>query len=450
MIYQHLLFAESSLPRTLNSNMLTITPDRNMADHTRYYACVLLLTSCCGMLGCIRAEDVGEATLVYQWASLDYDWPDDATRQSAIDEGRYVPENIIATGIKVHGPVVYLTTPRWRDGVPASLSSVVETSGGRAVLRPFPSWEMNQLGNCSALQSVQSMEVDPLGRMWIADVGGACAPKLIIYDIKTDDVIRTYTFPSDVANTNDTYLNDIVIDTSADDPDDWFAYISNSRNPGGLVVYDYRRDSSHKVFHSSMNAEPDATLMTINGRNYTFDVASDGIALSPLGNNMKVYYCALSGYNLYSVPTSVIKQPVVTDISSSVKQEGRKVSQSDGLVVSQEGNLYFAALHLNAVYRWDTSSEDVSSATELVSDDVTMQWADTFAFDDEGYLWFIANRLHMWRVNELTFTGSEQNFLVWKVYVGEKSYMHKSGGKTIRADLMLCLVAVLYAVISTM
>ncbi|XP_078581478.1 protein yellow-like [Branchiostoma floridae x Branchiostoma japonicum] len=416
-----------------------------MAEHTWYYVCLLLLTSCCGLLGRTRAVHVGEATLVYQWATLDYDWPSDAMRQSAIDEGRYIPENIIATGIKVHGQVVYLTTPRWRDGNPASLSAVVETSDGRTVLRPFPSWEMNQLGNCSALQSVQSMEVDPLGRMWIADVGGSCAPKLIIYDIETDDVVRTYTFPTDVANTNTTYLNDIVIDTSADDPEDWFAYISNSRSPGGLVVYDYRRDSSHKVFDASMSVEPDATLMTINGRNYTFDVANDGIALSPLGDNMKVYYCALSGYHLYSVPTSVIKQPVVTDISSSVTHEGRKVSQSDGLVVSREGNLYFAALHLNAVYRWDTtSSQDASYAHELVSDDVTMRWADTLAFDDDGYLWFIANRLHMWRANELTFTGSEQNFVVWKVHVGEKSYMHKSGAKSVRANLMLCLVTFLY------
>ena len=39
------------------------------------------------------------------------------------------------------------------------------------VLQPFPDWEMQEIGNPSALQYVQSMEIDLSGKMWIVDVG---------------------------------------------------------------------------------------------------------------------------------------------------------------------------------------------------------------------------------------------------------------------------------------
>lgn len=42
---------------------------------------------------------------------------------------------------------------------------------GKPLLQPYPSWEMQTINNYSALQYVQSMEVDTQGRMWILDTG---------------------------------------------------------------------------------------------------------------------------------------------------------------------------------------------------------------------------------------------------------------------------------------
>lgn len=38
-------------------------------------------------------------------------------------------------------------------------------------IEPFPSWEMNEIGNCSALQFVQGIAVDTDGIMWVIDSG---------------------------------------------------------------------------------------------------------------------------------------------------------------------------------------------------------------------------------------------------------------------------------------
>ena len=63
--------------------------------------------------------------------------------------------------------------------------------------RPYPSWEMQTVGKCSAFQFIQSMEIDPEGRMWMADNGYVgntknplCPPKLYVVDLKTNRIVK--------------------------------------------------------------------------------------------------------------------------------------------------------------------------------------------------------------------------------------------------------------------
>ena len=114
---------------------------------------------------------------VYSWNVIEYEWPNASARQQAISEGSYEPFNSAINGIKVYKDKVYVTTPRLKTGVPSTLNVVVENQNPdltsvEHVLRPFPSWEMQKLGDCRALQLVQSMEIDiNTGYMWIVDTG---------------------------------------------------------------------------------------------------------------------------------------------------------------------------------------------------------------------------------------------------------------------------------------
>lgn len=120
--------------------------------------------------------DLGDgAEVVYQWNIVPYEWPNDTVKQQEIDNGSYIPENNAVNGIKVYKHQVYVTVPRLKPGVPSTLNVVVKSTSGNIdefVLRPYPSWEMQTLGECEALQGVQSMEIDPhTGYMWILDTG---------------------------------------------------------------------------------------------------------------------------------------------------------------------------------------------------------------------------------------------------------------------------------------
>jgi len=133
------------------------------------------------------------------------------------------------TGVKQWKDTLYVTSPRWLYGVPTSLNSVVQV-GGQSVLRPFPSYETQVLGEASSLQYIQSMEIDRRGWMWIIDVGRhglfdgdefTGAPKLWIWDIEGNRLVQEFLFPDSIASHQTSFLNDIFVDDVRD-----VAYIS--------------------------------------------------------------------------------------------------------------------------------------------------------------------------------------------------------------------------------
>lgn len=60
--------------------------------------------------------------VAFQWKQVDYEFPSDVARQQAIDNGEFVPENNLPLGLEVYGDRVFVTVPRWKTGVAASLT----------------------------------------------------------------------------------------------------------------------------------------------------------------------------------------------------------------------------------------------------------------------------------------------------------------------------------------
>jgi hypothetical protein len=222
---------------------------------------------------------------VYGWNQIDYKFPSNQTRNRQLTTKEFIPENNVITGIKVLGGRMFLTVPRWREGIPSSLNYVdftpmtgkegqevnQETPNGPPLI-PYPSWEMNQLGNCNAFQYIQSMEIDQFGRMWVLDIGrvhifttpvNKCPPKLVLIDLAKDEILHTYQFPADVVSPTSNFLNDITVGCLL--KDECFAYISDALD-SKVIVYDLKDDRSWFVRHASMNIDPAAVIIPILGK----------------------------------------------------------------------------------------------------------------------------------------------------------------------------------------
>ena len=377
--------------------------------------------------------------VIFQWNTIDVVWPSEEDQQYAIAHGDYIRANNFISGVKLWKGKMYLTMPRWRDGVPVALAVTSSTPVNRVTapsLTAFPSWEMQKVGDCTAFQYVQSMEVDPMGRMWVIDSGRVaplaietkpgCPPRLAILDLeKNGEVLLSYEFPQHVARHETAYLNDIVLDHE----DGGLAYITDSdREDPGIIVYSLRNNTSWKIRHDSMKAKPEAVRFMVAQTLVNVPIPVDGIALMPVSSNdRKIYYSPLSSFHVYSLPTHALKSNS-SNVDQHVQELGAKNSQTDGMMMSSTGVLYFGLLADDAVAMWNTkTTTSLPTGQRVISrDHERMQWPDTFAFDEEGYFYCVTNSLQNVLNNRVNV--SQPNYRVVRSKIGVKSYQYMEDG----------------------
>ena len=396
--------------------------------------------------------------VVFQWKYINVTWPSQEAREKAITRYQYIPSNNMITGIKLWKGKMYVSIPRWKNGVPVTLAvtpaqpesadyfgpdGLMSINITDPKLNPYPNWEMQELGDCNALQFVQGMEIDPLGRMWVIDSGRVhtltlspisdCPPRLVILNIEDNgSVLRSYVFPPEVAPRETVFLNDIVLDHE----DGGFAYITDtSEHDPGIIVYSLENNTSWKVRHNSMIAQEEATHFVVDKVHINRPIHVDGIALSPANvTDRMVYYTPLSSFYLYAIPAVVLRNGT-RNVDNFVRELGRKNSQTDGISMSASGVLYYGLLADDAVAYWNTSKRGTPSyqtssfATGqriFFRDHTLMQWPDSFAFDEDGYLWCVTNRMQNIITNRYDIYAD--NFRVIKSNARSKNYQYYEDG----------------------
>lgn len=74
------------------------------------------------LLWAIAALGNDNLRVAYEWREMDFKYDTEDLRWSAIERGEFKPANVIPFGLEVSGHRLFITTPRWRTGVPATLS----------------------------------------------------------------------------------------------------------------------------------------------------------------------------------------------------------------------------------------------------------------------------------------------------------------------------------------
>lgn len=381
--------------------------------------------------------------VIKEWNYINYTWLNYEAYLHSLTQGYYIPQNNLIAGISYYDGFYYLAVPRMKSGIPVTLARINSANPRSApLLEPFPSWELNEHGNCTALQNVQNVAVDSEGRMWIIDGGKTgtlnetpnltCSPKIVIFHIEEMRTLLTYTFPDDVANKSVSFLYDLVVD----DSDGGYAYITdNSRLDPGLIIFSVKQNTSWKVREpNTMRADLSAVNFRINNEAIRTPINIAGIALSPktniedknvtLNEDREVFYCPISSLHLYSISTSYLKDPgyLKSDFSQYVRDIGVKAAQTDGMKMDSSGILYYGLLSTASIARWDSSTPFTSGQQIISKDENYIQWPNSFAFDDEGNILVLTNSLEKYIQNKMSL--KEPNFRILMAYVGGKSYVY--------------------------
>ncbi len=121
-------------------------------------------------------------------------------------------------------------------------------------------------------------------------------------------------------------------------------------------MYDVESDSSWRLEHPTMRPDFTAAPITIFDYTALFPTPSDGIALSPDGQDL--FYTPLASFDLYSLPVSVAQSGPASgsDLDSHVSHVGRKASQTDGMTFGHD-SLYYGGLEDSAIYKWEAAKD---------------------------------------------------------------------------------------------
>lgn len=356
---------------------------------------------------------------------------------------------------------IFVSVPRWKPGVPATLATLDFSAPGATpttpLLRPFPSWEGNAVGDASALQSVLGFEIDSCDRVWVLDQGRVAGEpaipgsiKLVVYNSTTGAELWRRTFSEDLASADRSFLNDLVLDQV-----NQFAFITDSGIPinaslpdkGGLLIYNYQADEGHqgegvgpvrRVIDSTWATQPNTSLwIHINGdpvlQASPEMTGADGIALSPDVNTLVT--CPLTSHHNFAIPTAVLRDPTSTDaqILAATVDLGSKGTASDGLAFDSTGALYNTGLELNGVFRQSHVAPGQGPGDSLAMNATTLVWPDTIGFDHHGSILLVTNQLYKFVEGRLDFSGAVNNFRLSRIAVGPMidSYMAASARKAL-------------------
>lgn len=374
---------------------------------------------------------------VFRWNQMDFNFPNASFRDAEIASGAFKPENNMPLGLEVWKDKVFVTVPRWKSGVPSTLNYVNISDGESPLLQPYPSWEINNITeetNSTRIANTFRVRADECDRLWVIDSGLVSivenakvysAPRILIFNLTTDELIREYTLKStDIKD--DSFFANIVVDVQADKCDEAYAYLPDL---GGfcLVVYSFKENDSWRVNHHYFYFDPLSGNYNIAGVNFQWTDGLFGIALSPLNEDgyRTMYFHPLSSTREFYVSTKVIQnKTAVSENYHDFKVLGSRGPDSQAttsFIDPKSGVLFYTQINKNGIGCWNSRKfpNEYSADTNalVASDNETMVFPNDLKVDRDSNLWVLTDRLPLFIYRSLK--KDDINFRILKAPVSE-------------------------------
>ncbi|KAH9641909.1 hypothetical protein HF086_011659 [Spodoptera exigua] len=365
---------------------------------------------------------------MFSWNVMDWNYPDPYSRQQAIQSGALVQENALPVGIERWRNKLFVSVPRWKAGIPATLNYIPLDApyDPSPKLNPYPSFAGNELGNCqSGLNTVYRVKVDKCDRLWVLDVGtygydanvtNLCPYSLNIYDLNTDQRIRRYVFrPEDIVSS--TFIANIALDEGRT-CDDTFAYFSDELGYG-LIAYSWQQNRSWRFSHGFFMPDPLTGDFNIAGLNFQWSSEGIfGITTSPAGPDgyRTLYFSPLASHTQFAVSTRILRDE--TKVSGSyrdfqvVGERGANGHTTSKVMDEYTGIELFNLIDQNAIGCWRQDLPYKPQNIAVVDkDDAGLIFPSDVKIDAQRNVWVMSDRMPVFL--ESTLDYSDINFRVY-------------------------------------
>ncbi|CAH2232402.1 protein yellow-like [Pararge aegeria] len=368
----------------------------------------------------------------FQWKTIDFAWEGNA-REAALKSGAYIPEHNMPTGIERWKDKLFVTIPRWKRGVPASLNYIYLNGSQSQPLNPYPSWGeafVSKAACCisanSTVVSTFRVHVDRCDRLWVVDNGVAdmtrelrqvTPPAILVFDLNTDKLVHRYEIKDELLR-DSSVLTSIVVDTVGKGCEDVFAYIPDMGS-NALLVYSLAQREAWRVEHHYFHFDPHAAVYKVGGVDFNW---SDGVSSAVLSPTRKA-----SGFReLYFHPTSSTKQFRMStkflrdknvpqdNIFSGVEVVGERGAKSQATACDLDPNsnvMFYTQLSKNGVSCWNMDKPLTEENVPLIISDCTvLEFPSDIKVDHGGNLWILSNRQSRFIYESMDF--SQVNFRI--------------------------------------
>ena len=290
--------------------------------------------------------------------------------------------HLVGVGVSKTGRV-FATDPtaRARNG-----TGMVEVDPKTGAVTPYPDAAWNTVrpqgdGN-PEWGLVQALWDDADDHLWALDTGIArgdtpIPPKLVEFDLGTNQPIRTYDFEGAITTKN--ALNDVRIDLPHQT-----AYLTAAGDRGGLAVLDLKTGHTRLVLSGDRSAVPAPNQHLMIGKEAALRpdgspvvINTDGIALSP--DAQWLYYRPLNDHNYWRVPTAALRDATLGEAALSRKVQFLGTgAMSGGLIMDKAGTLFAGDIEHATVVALTLHGTRLASRI-FVRAPGQLAWADGFA-----------------------------------------------------------------------
>lgn len=290
------------------------------------------------------------------------------------------------------------------------------------------------------------VRADRCGRLWVLDNGKMgnlesnttkYPPSIIVYDLKTDNLIRKFVFPEDQVKEDSGFANIAVEDA---DCENTYAYAGDLGKPA-IVVYSWEKNESWRITHHFFHPDPLACDFSVKGFNFSWTDALFGLGLSaPNPDNFStLYFHPMASYDEFSVSTEYLRNQTLAEENFNafklLGSRGPNAQSSVSFVDQKTGVLFYSLVNLNAVACWKTSNKEylMKNQGRIYMNEVTMVYPTDIKVDYNNNLWILSNRMPIWMYGSLD--ANEVNFRVFSAPVVD-AISHTACDITPRSDIL--------------
>ncbi|XP_014239663.1 major royal jelly protein 1-like [Cimex lectularius] len=293
-----------------------------------------------------------------------------------------------------------------------------------ATKKAYPDWSWHESAayaredDCEGIISVYRMRLDQCQHFWVLDSGvydftyyrAVCPPKILIFDTRTDRLVRRVTLPKDVIDAHSLFTNIVLLTNPTDQNclDNTVAFLSDTYAPG-IVTYDARTSRFSRSTHPSMYPDPNAEFFSIMGESFRLSDGVIGMAVDSKAGEL--YFQPLSSFFIFKVKVEdLLNGNNGNDLPVTIV--ANKYSQSAGLDFGplesgREVLVYSEVSENNIVFLDPLTSEKRVVAVSAEK----LQFVSDIKITN-GELWLASNRLQ--KFYHSSINSSDTNLRIMK------------------------------------